>query len=170
MKLKLVFLVVFITGICAAIPVFLFSSGSGGARKDFNIKARRYAYEPPRIIVQKGDEVHIKLSSLDVIHGFFLEGHDIDSLIEPGKVDFKIRHPSKGDEFTTVEEIVFTADSPGKYRYRCSHTCGTMHPFMQGELIVEPNYPFLAGMGGGVGIFLSAFVTMFLSNKKQLFL
>ena len=142
-------------------------SSSEGEKKEFYIKARQYAYEPGKIIVNKGDEVHIKLASLDVIHGFFLEGHDIDAKIEPGVQTFKFRHPSQGREFTDVNEIVFTADSPGKFRFRCSHTCGTMHPFMQGELIVNPNYPFLAGVGGVAGILISAVTAMFVLGRKE---
>ena len=66
-----------------------------------------------------------------------------------------------------AKEIVFTADRPGKYRYRCSHTCGTLHPFMQGELIVRPNYPFAAGVGGAVGILISSFVVLFLGERDS---
>jgi len=161
-KFKLIFLGICIVGISALIPVLAASSGSCGSKKEFHIKAHRYAYEPARITVHKGDEVHIRLSSLDVIHGFFLEGYDIDAQIEPGKLGFKLRHPSQTKKFSEVKEIVFIANKTGKYRYRCSHTCGTMHPFMQGELIVEPNYFFLAGMGGGVGIFLAVFIIMFI--------
>ena len=102
-----------------------------------------------------------------MIHGFFLEGHDIDAQIEPGVQGFKLRHPSEGREFADVNEIVFTADHPGKFRYRCSHTCGTMHPFMQGEMIVNPNYPFLAGTGGAVGMLISAVIAMFALGKKD---
>jgi plastocyanin len=173
--------------ICAALPpaVAHFGSGGGGQKREFVIKARRYAYDPGRITVNRGDEVHIRLVSLDVIHGFFLEGHDISALIEPGtpieqadveKSDtppkkawpkFKLNHPSQGKDFSLVDEIVFTADRPGKYRYRCSHTCGTLHPFMQGEMIVGPNYPYLAGMGGTGGMILATFAMLFLQARAR---
>lgn len=158
-------LVIFIT---AAIPplVASFSVGEGQTRT-FAIKARQYAYDPPRITVNKGDEVHIRLVSLDVVHGFYLEGYDIDARVEPGVRHFKLRHPSEGKTFTDVNEIVFTADRPGKFRYRCSHTCGTMHPFMQGELIVQPNYPYLAGAGGVAGVLIVACLMMFVNGKRD---
>lgn len=167
MKLKLALLGLGIIHVCALVPPLVASRLIGeGQRRDFDIKARQYAYDPPRIVVDKGDEVHIKLASLDVVHGFFLEGYDIDALIEPGKLGFKVRKPSEGKEHVPAKEIVFIADRPGKYRYRCSHTCGTLHPFMQGEMIVRPNYAFLAGIGGTVGIFLATFVVLFLGGKS----
>ena len=77
-------LAVGIVVLCAAVPVFLASSVRGGEKKEFFIKARQYAFDPPRIIVNRGDQVHLRMASLDVVHGFFLEGHDINALIEPG--------------------------------------------------------------------------------------
>ncbi|MBW8040306.1 MAG: hypothetical protein FVQ85_09935 [Planctomycetes bacterium] len=168
MKARLVILGIVIVLVCALIPPLVASSSSGGGeKKEFFIKARQYAYDPPRITVNKGDELHIRLASLDVVHGFFLEGHDIDAQIEPGVRQFKLRHPSEGKEFTDVNEVVFTVEHTGKFRYRCSHTCGTLHPFMQGELIVCPNYPFLAASGGTVGVLISTLLVIFLAGKKH---
>ena len=161
----LVLIGVAITVICATIPVVWVSSTAKPTVREFHVKARQYAYDPPRIVVNKGDEIHFRFSSLDVLHGFFLEGHDLDALIEPGKVEFKIRRPSEGPEFTVVKEVVVTAGRPGKYRYRCSHTCGTMHPFMLGEMIVRPNYPFLAASGGAAGVLIAGFVIMLAAGK-----
>lgn len=167
MKLKQTVVAVVIVTHCIAFGVILAASdvSGDGTIKEFDVVARQYAYNPPVIVVDKGDEVHIRLSSLDVIHGFFLEGHDIDAMIEPGKLEFKLRHPSESKEYTPAKEIVFTASRPGKFRYRCSHTCGSLHPFMQGELIVRPNYPFAAAMGGAVGIFLASFAVLFIKAK-----
>ncbi len=175
MKLAYAALALGIVGVCAAIPPLVAASttGADGQKREFNIKARQYAYDPGRIKVNKGDEVHIRLVSLDVVHGFFLEGYDIDALIEPGTPveekfpSFKLRRPSQGKEYTLVEEIVFKADRPGKFRYRCSHTCGTLHPFMQGELIVGPNYPYFAGVGGTAGIVIVMLASLFLRTRKS---
>ena len=174
MKLLRPALAVGIVGLCAAIPPIVASSTTGGQVRVFDIKARRDAYEPGRITVNRGDEVHIRLTSKDVIHGFYLEGHDIDALIEPGtpieadsnRPQFKFRHPSQGKEYTLVEEIVFTANRAGKFRYRCSHTCGTMHPFMQGELIVGPNYPYLAAVGATAGVVVLVVAFGFLRRRS----
>ena len=110
-----------------------------GTPVTLEIMASQYAYAPHRIVVDPGAEVQLKLASTDVVHGFYLEGHDIEAEIRPGSLTTWVRHPSTGEDFRETEEIVFTAGRPGKYRYRCSVTCGTLHPFMQGEMIVRPN-------------------------------
>ncbi len=151
----------------ALIGVVWGSHGVEPSVREFNIKARQYAYEPPKIRVNKGDEVHIKLTSLDVIHGFFLEGYDIDAEIEPGRPDFKVRKPSIETEFHRTPEIVFVADKTGKFRYRCSHTCGYLHPFMLGEMIVDPNYTYLAGIGGTAGLTVAFFSVLLLNGRSR---
>lgn len=151
----------------ALISVVLGSRRAEPSVREFSIKARQYAYEPPKIRVNKGDEVHIKLMSLDVIHGFFLEGYDIDAEIEPGRPDFKVRKPSTETEFHRTPEIVFVANKTGKFRYRCSHTCGYLHPFMLGEMIVDPNYTYLAGIGGTAGLTVAFFSVLLLNGRSR---
>lgn len=129
-------------------------------RLDLTIYARKYAFTPPIIRVNKGDTVSINLITRDVTHGFYLEGYDIDGKIKPEhSPDFGtlyLRHPSREEDYHEVDRIEFTADKTGKFRFRCSQTCGYMHPFMQGELIVRPNYPFYGGVGFVIGIFVAA--------------
>lgn len=120
--------------------------------KYITITARKYAYDPPVITVNKGDRLHISLAATDVAHGFFVEGYDVDAQIPPGEFNFRLRHPSESHEYKPADEIVLVADRTGKFRYRCSNTCGYMHPFMQGELIVKPNYLFSSSVGMSLGL------------------
>lgn len=98
------------------------------------------------------------------MHGFYLEGYNLDAKIIPHESTFKLKQPLTENAWKDVEEIVIVVDRVGKFRYRCSQTCGNMHPFMQGELIVEPNLPYHAGVGGVFGLFLG--MVWVLSKKK----
>ena len=83
----------------------------------------QYEFAPGRVRVNAGDTVVLTLEADDVVHGFYLDGYGIQQRVEPG----------------ISQQVTFTADRRGKFRYRCSVSCGPMHPFMIGELIVGPN-------------------------------
>ena len=93
------------------------------ALREFVITAQQFEYAPNIIRVNKGDRVKITLEATDVMHGFYLDGYGINL-------------KSWEHQSDTAE---FVADKTGKFRFRCSQTCGPLHPFMIGELIVEPN-------------------------------
>ena len=120
--------------------------------RTFTVTAHKYAYDPPVIRVNRGDVVHIRLVAEDVTHGFYLEGYDRDAKAQPQDSSFWLRRPSDGKPYQQVNEITFVAAHRGKFRYRCSTTCGYMHPFMQGELIVEPNSLFSSSVGLTLGL------------------
>jgi len=105
--------------------------------RSFNLEARQWAYTPERLRVNKGDRVLIHLEAQDVTHGLYLDGYGQETFAYPDE---------KG-------KLEFLADKPGVYRFRCSVTCGPLHPFMIGQLSVEPNTPFA---GGGIAILLVA--------------
>jgi cytochrome c oxidase subunit II len=128
------------------------------------IKAHKYGYEPAVLQINKGDRVYLTLVSSDVTHGFFLEGYDLDARVRPGDFNFQVRHPSQSSEFKPVEEVSFVANRTGKFRYRCSTTCGYMHPFMQGEMIVRPNSLFPASLGMLAGLALGM---MWISTRRE---
>ncbi len=145
------------------IAVFLIAGGALGfalahlsvappQERTFTIIAHKYAYEPAVLRINRGDRVHIRLLAKDVTHGFFLEGYDLDAKARPEDPDFWARHPSSSEKYEQVQEISFVAERTGKFRYRCSTTCGYMHPFMQGELIVSPNYLFSTSVFLSLGL------------------
>lgn len=108
------------------------------------IRARQYECTPGVIRVSKGERVTLILEAEDVTHGLFLDGYGIDLVAVPGR----------------RARASFVADRPGKFRFRCSKVCGSLHPFMLGELIVEPNLPFWRAVSlailaaGGTVVFL----------------
>lgn len=106
---------------------------------NIEINARTFAFEPASLVVNKGDTVTIHFESLDAQHGLFIDGYEVNIQAEPGK----------------SAQATFVADKDGKFKFRCSVTCGALHPFMMGELTVAPDFPFaravLATMIAAVG-------------------
>lgn len=142
-----------------------FFGQSAPHERSVTITAHKYAYDPPILRVNKGDHVRIKFQARDVTHGFFLEGYDLEAKARPENPSFWVRKPSAGGDYEEVEQIDFLANRSGKFRYRCSITCGYMHPFMQGELIVSPNYVFPISVGLSLGLFGG--VLVLLRRKDQ---
>jgi heme/copper-type cytochrome/quinol oxidase subunit 2 len=94
--------------------------------REITLDVTQYEYTPGRVRVNQGDRVVITLTASDVVHGFYLDGYGLERRVEPG----------------VAQQIVFTADRAGKFRYRCSVSCGPLHPFMIGELVVASNTPY----------------------------
>ncbi len=160
-------LAVLVVAVGAGMAVVLGHGSREPQRRKFDIRARKYAYDPATIAVNLGDTVSIRLSSIDVVHGFYLEGHGIDAEVYPLEKTFRLRDEGATEHYRRVEEVVFVADKVGKFRYRCSHTCGYLHPFMQGELIVGPNYPYHAATGAAVGLLLAGGFLLFLKAHHK---
>jgi len=112
--------------IAAPIPVL-----STPTARAITMRAEQFEYYPGRIEVNQGDHVVITITSTDVIHGFRLEEYGINREIVPGR----------------MQRIEFIADQVGKFYYRCSVTCGPLHPFMVGELVVNANVPYWRAAG-----------------------
>ena len=98
---------------------------------EVTMNAGQFAFDPPVLRVNRGDRVLLNLQATDVVHGFYLDGHGVDVRVEPG----------------LAQRIEFVAERAGKFRYRCSVACGSLHPFMIGELVVGPNLPFIRAAG-----------------------
>jgi heme/copper-type cytochrome/quinol oxidase subunit 2 len=91
--------------------------------QSFRIEASRYQYLPESISVNPGDRVTIELAATDVVHGLFIDGYDLNVTADPGQ----------------SAKLSFVADRSGSFRFRCSVTCGALHPFMIGKLNVGLN-------------------------------
>lgn len=136
---------------------FLAPRVSAPQERAFTVHLRKYEYDPAVIRVNRGDTVRLKFVADDVVHGFYLEGHDLDVSAAPLRPVVQVLHPSSGKR-ETLEEVVFTAAREGKFRFRCSQTCGYLHPFMLGELIVRPNRLLPVSIGLAVGILLGGWI------------
>ncbi|MBZ0304307.1 MAG: cupredoxin domain-containing protein [Anaerolineae bacterium] len=129
MRRKLLYLAPFAV---AAIVIFIPTANTQPPTiRHINLNATQFDYTPGRIEVNQGDEIILSLTSTDVVHGFYLDGYGIEQRLEPG----------------ITREVRFSAVQPGKFRYRCSVSCGPLHPFMIGELVVNSNLPFWRALG-----------------------
>ena len=92
----------------------------------FHIDAQRFEYSPSTLIVNPGDRVTIELTATDVVHGLSIDGYNLATTVDPGQ----------------TARLTFVANRQGSFRFRCSVTCGNLHPFMIGKLEVGQNTLF----------------------------
>ena len=85
--------------------------------QELQITAERFQFAPSTIEVNQGDTVRLVVRSVEVAHGFRIEGHDVEALI-PG-----------GGGSVTVE---FVATRAGRYQFGCTNYCGLGHGGMSG--------------------------------------
>lgn len=110
--------------------------------RHITVNARSFAFEPGTVRVNRGDTVVIRLESSDVVHGLFVDGYEVSAVAEPGR----------------PAELRFVADQPGAFRMRCSISCGNMHPFMIGKLVVGPNVTWLRAVAATLITVIGAIV------------
>lgn len=91
--------------------------------RTFSIQANQFEYSPAMLSVNPGDRVTIELIANDVVHGLSIDGYDLETTADPGQ----------------TARLTFIADRQGSFRFRCTVTCGNMHPFMIGKLQVGQN-------------------------------
>lgn len=118
--------------------------------RTFRVEASQYAYLPSELYVNTGDTVVIQLVSKDVVHGLYIDGYNLSVEADPGQ----------------TKTLTFTANEPGSFRFRCSVTCGTMHPFMIGKLYVGANTGLVRA--GGLAVLGLLGATIFAKRKPDL--
>ncbi len=101
------------------------------AERHFRVEASSFQYTPEAIQVNAGDQVTIDLVAMDVVHGLYIDGYDLNVTADPGQ----------------TASLSFVADRSGTFRFRCSVTCGALHPFMIGKLNVGTNDLLWRGIG-----------------------
>jgi heme/copper-type cytochrome/quinol oxidase subunit 2 len=85
------------------------------------VEAFKYAFKPEKIVVKKGEMVHLLVTATDVEHGIALPDFKIDVKLPPQK----------------EQMIVFTPTKTGTFTFFCSVYCGSGHKEMKGTLIVK---------------------------------
>jgi heme/copper-type cytochrome/quinol oxidase subunit 2 len=109
----------------------------------FHVQASQSSYSPSELRVNRGDTVTISLTSTDAVHGLYVDGYDISVQADPGQ----------------TASLTFVADKPGSFRFRCNVTCGALHPFLIGKLMVGSDTLLYRSVGitllGALGLMLS---------------
>lgn len=100
------------------------------AERLIHIDASRFEYNPSVVSVNPGDLVTIELVSNDVVHGLAIDGYNLSMTADPGQ----------------TASLSFIASKQGVFRFRCTSTCGNLHPFMIGKLQVGQNLLLLRGI------------------------
>ena len=163
-KKKTIFLILFSFELAVIIPLAIGLMPVNVRNRHITINAKKYSYSPSRLVVNKGDTVFLKLSTLDVTHGLQLDGYPIELIAQKGVTFQKHGHHSESNKLKTdwsrVSQVKFVASKPGKFAFRCTETCGNLHPFMTGELIVKPNTPYHLFVSLSVWVVFSLFVLM----------
>lgn len=95
-------------------------SSARPAERRVRIEASMAGFTPAAIAVNRGDRVTVELVATDVVHGLHLDGYGLSVMADPGQ----------------PAALTFVADRPGTFRFRCSVTCGPLHPFLVGKLRV----------------------------------
>ena len=115
-------------GILALLTLFVLflpipENAAEPVERTFQIKASQFAYSLAILSVNPGDQVTIELLATDVVHGLSIDGYKLETTSDPGQ----------------TARLTFVADRQGTFRFRCTVTCGNLHPFMIGKLQVGQN-------------------------------
>ena len=89
--------------------------------KEIEVTARQWEFIPNPIEANLGDRVRLRITSVDVSHGFALPDFGVSQRLSPGR----------------TETVEFTADKAGSFTFFCNVACGSGHSGMRGTLVVS---------------------------------
>ncbi|RDJ08861.1 cytochrome C oxidase subunit II [Rhizobium grahamii] len=92
---------------------------------------QQYSFSPPCILVPAETPITFRATSADVIHGFLVQGTNINTMLVPG--------------YVSVQKATF--DAPGEHLMPCQEFCSVGHEGMWGKVQVVTKEQFLSQMG-----------------------
>lgn len=113
-------LVTLVAAAALAVVAWPLPSTGRPVERRIRVAASMAGFAPAVVRVPRGARVTLELHSTDVVHGLYLDGYGASVTADPGRPG----------------ELTFTADRAGTFRFRCSVTCGSLHPFIAGRLVV----------------------------------
>jgi heme/copper-type cytochrome/quinol oxidase subunit 2 len=130
------------------LPIFV--PAAPPTERIYHVDARSFEYTPPTLKVNQGDRLTIELASTDVVHGLYIDGYDLNVIADPGQ----------------TTRLTFIANQSGSFRFRCSVTCGALHPFMIGKLEVGTNWLWWQAIGFAMLSVIGVFIRYPMGIKK----
>lgn len=94
---------------------------TGPGRYEAVVVSQTWAFVPPEIRVPVDAEVTFTATSVDVIHGFNVEGTRLNMMLIPGQ----------------ISRNSYRFSEPGEHLVICHEYCGLGHHTMAGKVIVE---------------------------------
>ena len=91
-------------------------------RYEAHVVSKMFSFKPSPLKVPRGATVDFYLTSADVVHGFYIDGTDVNLMSIPNAVNYA--------------QARF--DKPGRYPIICHEFCGLSHQDMMGEIEVTP--------------------------------
>ena len=116
-----------ISTLCLTVAAFISmntASGTGdnpNKEKIIKIVAQRFSFTPNEIILEKGENVRLEITSLDFVHGFNVPELNVRADLPPGQITVIKLKPQKS----------------GTYDFICDNFCGAGHEDMGGRIIVR---------------------------------
>jgi cytochrome c oxidase subunit 2 len=81
---------------------------------------QQYSFTPQCVLVPTGTPITFRATSADVVHGFLIDGTNVNTMLIPGY----------------VSTILTRFDQPGEHHMPCHEFCGTGHEGMWGDVKV----------------------------------
>jgi cytochrome c oxidase subunit 2 len=88
---------------------------------------QQYSFTPQCILIPTDTKVTVKATSADVVHGFLIDGTNINTMLIPGY----------------VSSMLMRFDAPGERVMPCHEFCGAGHEGMWGRIRIIPKEEFL---------------------------
>jgi cytochrome c oxidase subunit II len=88
---------------------------------------QQYSFTPQCILVPTATPITIRATSADVVHGFLVDGTNMNTMLVPGY----------------ISTITMHFNAPGEHKMPCHEYCGVGHEGMWGKIIVIDKQVFL---------------------------
>jgi cytochrome c oxidase subunit 2 len=111
---------------------FIESSLGSAVEQDGSVTVRvigqQYSFSPPCIVVPTQTPVTFRATSADVVHGFLIQGTNINTMLVPG--------------YVSVQKASF--DQPGEHLMPCQEFCSVGHEGMWAKVKAVDKQQFLS--------------------------